>query len=83
MTTDPCRYSDCLTGGISQNSPRLHNMPLIKAVCFNLDILTEQGYSAFTGAPFSNLGVGGVFQRPNRSLCNAGFVALTNGLRLI
>ena len=82
MTTDPCRYSDCLTGGISQNSPRLNNMPLIKAVCFNLDILAEQGYSAVPGAPF-RISEGGVCQRPNRSLCKAGFVALTNELRLI
>ena len=47
-----------LDRGISQNSPRLDKMPLIKAVCFNLDILAEQGYSAVAGAPFSNLGGG-------------------------
>ena len=83
MTTPPLPVFGLLDGGISQNSPRLNNMPLIKAVCFNLDILAEQGYSAVTGAPFRISGGGGVCQRPYRSLCKAGFVALTNELRLI
>ena len=72
MTTDPCRYSDCLTGGISQNSPRLNNMPLIKAVCFNLDILAEKGYCAVTGAPFSNLGGGGYVSVPIEACVKRG-----------
>ena len=71
-----------LDRGISQNSSRLDNMPLIHAVCFNFDILSEQSYSVATIVPFLNLG-GGVCQRPNRSLFIVGFVALTNELRLI
>ena len=42
MTTDPRRYTDCLTRGVSQSSPRRNSMPLDKAVYFNLDNLTEQ-----------------------------------------
>ena len=47
-----------LDRGISQNSSRLDNMPLIQAVCFNLDILSEKSYSASTIVPFLNLGGG-------------------------
>ena len=73
MTTPPpLPVFGLLDGGISQNSPRLNNMPLIKAVCFNLDILAEQGYSAVTGAPFRISGGGGYVSVPKEAYVKRG-----------
>ena len=73
MTTPPLPVFGLLDRGcISQNSPRLNNMPLIKAVCFNLDILAEQGYSPVTGAPFRISGGGEIVSVPIEACVKRG-----------